>query len=173
MSEESFNPYITMSIASMGSSTLPKIEKRISAPRDVIDISDIDGARSAPKYRLFPDKPQFNNSDIPGATSKPLIHSRNVRDNTLYIDDIDGTRRAIKDRMMRTGRHVDPLQPTYNLPTFVPVEPERTKFIKDPLNISDIEGTKIIKQKEWSTRNILDTSDIEGSHPGSKTRYIN
>lgn len=99
-STESF--YQTLSIASPGETTLPRIEKKSFAARDPNNIQDIDGAQSAPRYRLFFNKPQFLNTDIEGAAPKQHARSRNVRDNTLYVDDIEGTRHTIKDRMMRT-----------------------------------------------------------------------
>lgn len=94
--------YQTMSIASSGEPTLPKVEKRVFQMRDPNNITDIDGAQSAPRYRLFTNKPQFLTTDVEGAVPKPHTRTRNVRDNTLYIDDIEGTRHTIKDRMMRT-----------------------------------------------------------------------
>lgn len=160
------DPYLTMSITSPGPATLPAHEKKVYAPRSTNDISDIDGARPQPKYKVYANKPQFLNGDIPGATSKQLIRGRNVRDNSLYIDDIDGTRRTIKDRMMRTNRHVDPLQPNYPLPTFVPTEPVTVPFKRDPLNISDIEGTKPKPKQEFAPKDTMFISDIEGARPG-------
>ena len=94
--------YQTLSIASPGEPTLPRIEKKHHSARDPNNVQDIDGAQSAPRYRLFFNKPQFLNSDIEGAAPKQHARSRNVRDNSLYVDDIEGTRHTIKDRMMRT-----------------------------------------------------------------------
>ena len=85
-----------MSITSYGPSTLPKEGNKLLArfqEKKINDVSDIDGARSQPKYKhYFSDKPAFMPSDVEGSTSKPLTHTRNTRDNTLYIDDIEGTR---------------------------------------------------------------------------------
>lgn len=85
-----------MSITSYGPSTLPKEGNKLLArfqEKKTNDVSDIEGARSQSKYKhYFTDKPAFLPSDVEGSTSKPLTHSRNTRDNTLYIDDIEGTR---------------------------------------------------------------------------------
>jgi hypothetical protein len=162
--------YQTMSITSPGPATLAKSEKRVLQKRDNNDVSDIDGAQSGPSYRLYTNKPQFLNSEIEGATSKQLTRARNVRDNSLYIDDIEGTRHTIKDRMMRTGRHGNPLDPVYPLPSFVPVEQPPTRFIKDPMNIDDIEGSRSKVKKEFTTRDTLNVNDIDGSRPGLKTQ---
>ncbi|RYY72606.1 hypothetical protein EON63_20665 [archaeon] len=166
------NPYLTMSIASAGPATLPKFEPRHVATKNTIDVSDIDGAQPAPKYKVYTNKPIFQPSDVPGATSKQLIRGRNTRDNSLYIDDIEGTRRMIKDRMMQTKRHVNPLEPEYSLPSYSPVQQPAPKFVRDMIDVSDIEGTRPRPKKEFGTRDIMSVNDIDGSHPGSKHMYV-
>lgn len=157
--------YVTMSIASLGEPTLPRPEPRPFQEKKINDISDISGAKSGPKYQHFFNKPQFLQSDVQGSTSKALSWGRNVRDNSLYIDDIDGTRHSIKDRMMRTGRHVDPLAPSYPLPSYVPAENPPTKFIKDPQDHSDIEGSYSKTKKYFATRDTMRIDDIAGTKP--------
>ena len=157
--------YVTMSIASLGESTLPRRDSRPFQEKKINDISDIDGARSGPKYQHYFNKPQFLQSDVQGSTSKSLSWSRNVRDNSLYIDDIDGTRHSIKDRMMRTSRHVDPLVPAYPLPSYVPAEDPPTKFIKDPLDHSDIDGSYSKPKKQFAPRDTMKIDDIAGTRP--------
>lgn len=168
MSDDS---YLTLSITSPGPATLAQPEKKQVAPRNPCDISDIDGASAQPKYKLYANKPIFLNSDIPGAQPKQLIRGRNVRDNSLYIDDIEGTRRTIKDRMMRTNRHVNPLEPDYPIPSYVPIESAPVPFKRDPLNISDIEGTKPKPKKEFAPKDTMSIADIEGARPGLKETY--
>jgi hypothetical protein len=165
-----FDPYLTLSITSPGPATLPAVEKKVSITRTINDISDIDGAHAQPKYKLYTNKPQFlsTTADIPGAAPKPLARTRNCRDNTLNIDDIEGTRRTIKDRMMRTTRHVNPLEPNYPLPAFVPSQPVELPFKRDPLNIADIDGTKPKPKKEFAPKDTMDISDIDGARPGLK-----
>lgn len=157
--------YFTLSIASLGDATLPKVDPKPFFEKKINDISDIAGAHSGPKYQHFYNKPQFLQSDVHGSTSKALSWSRNVRDNSLYIDDIDGTRHSIKDRMMRTGRHVDPLEPSYPLPSYVPAEYPVPKFVKDPQNHSDIDGSFAKPKKYFSTRDTMRVDDIAGSKP--------
>lgn len=162
--------YLTMSITSAGPATLPPVEKRYIPTKTTNDVSDIDGARSQPKYKVYLNKPQFLNSDIPGSTSKQLIHGKNTRDNNLYIDDIEGTRRTIKDRMMRTNRHVNPLEPNYPLPSFIPVEPVILPFRRDTMDTSDIDGSRPVPQKVFTgpPKDTMNISDIVGSSPGLK-----
>lgn len=152
-----------MSIASLGECTIPKPNEKPFEIKKINDTSDISGAKSGPKYKPYFNKPQFLQSDVNGSTSKSLTWSRNVRDNQLYIDDIDGTRHAVKDRMMRTERHVDPLTPNYPLPAYVPIEYPVPKFIKDPLNISDIDGSRTMLKKQFATRDTMKIDDIDGS----------
>lgn len=161
----------SISLASAGPSTLPKEEKRVFAGRETNYIGDIEGSNHQNSFKKkFYNKPTWGPSDISGATPKPLTHSRNCPDNTLRIDDIDGTRRTIKDRMMRTNRHVDPLDPVYPLPSFTPAENYVPKFIKDSINVDDIEGAKPKVKREFQTRNTMDCSDIDGARPGLKSR---
>lgn len=167
--EENNAPYSTMSICSLGPATLPKSQKRVFAIKDTNNISDIVGTRSGPKYTQYTNKPQFSQSDVQGSTSKPLIHSRNVRDNTLYIDDIDGTRHMIRDRFMRTGRHVDPLEPQYKLPSFQTAEIPEPKFVKDPLQLNDIDKTSSRVKNDFKTRDVLNIDDIDGTR--TKPRF--
>jgi hypothetical protein len=134
--------YSTLSITSPGPATLAQNVKHQVAPRNPCDISDIEDASAQTKYKPYASKPIFLNSDIPGAQPKQLIRGRNVRDNSLYIDDIEGTRRAIKDRMMRTTRRVNPLEPDYPLPSYVPIDAAPVHFSRDSMNTSDIEGSK-------------------------------
>lgn len=160
-----------MSIASLGDATLPRPSKRPFQEKRTNDISDISGATSGPKYERFYNKPQPQQSDVAGSTSKPLSWSRNVRDNSLYIDDIEGTRHTVKDRMMRTTRNVNPLQPEYKLPSFVPAENPVPKFMKDPQYHEDIDGSTVKPKKYFETRDIMNVDDIEGSRPNWKPRH--
>lgn len=165
--------YTTMSIASVGDPTLPSRQKKIFAEKATNDISDIEGSKSSSlKYKHFFNKEQQSNADVPGATSKILHRARNVRDNSLYIDDIDGTRHLVKDRMMRTSRHINPLEPHYPLPTYKPAEYPETRFTKDPQMHEDIEGSFPRPQKSFETRDIMSTSDIVGAQANWKPRHV-
>lgn len=111
----------------------------------------------------FSNKPAMNSSDIAGSISRPLTHSRNVRDMSLYIDDIDGTRHSIKDRMMRTKRHVNPLVPEYELPTFVPARVPEAPFLRDSMNNVEVEGSTTKPLQKFQMRDTISTNDIVGA----------
>lgn len=162
--------YTTLSIASLGAATLPKEEKRVIRGRDSNDISDIDGARTTNRYEKYTNKPQFLNSDVPGASSKILSHSRNVPDRSLEIDDIDGTRFFIKDSFFRTKRDVNPLNPTYKLASYAPVEPFQPKFVRDNLYHDDVEGSRTKASRPFLPRDTMSVNDIEGAQVNWKPR---
>lgn len=172
MESELFNPYQTISITSFGSATLPDQKRPVIqyATRDVNSVADIDGAQSTKYGNRYTNRPQFLNSEISGATSKPLTHARNVEDKQLCLDDIEGTRHSIKDRMMRTKRHVNPLVPDYNLPKFYNTTVPETRFMRDSLDITDIEGTrpKPAKTNLFKIRDTMTTTDIVGAQAGWK-----
>jgi hypothetical protein len=154
--------YTTMNIMSMGPSTLEKPQPRVYATKNTMDISDIDGARAKVRYN-FTNKPPLLQSDVPGSTSKVLIHGKNSRDNQLYIDDIEGTRHSVKDRMLRSGRHVDPLMPNYKLPSYSEGQYPVGKFIKEQLNHDDIEGSHVKSIAQRATRDNISVDDIVGA----------
>lgn len=161
-----FSEYITMSVTSAGPATLDD-QKRPPRPffiKQTNNVSDIDGAKSTIPYAdRYSNKPQTSSSDIAGSISRPLTHSRNVRDMSLYIDDIDGTRHSIKDRMMRTKRHVNPLVPEYELPTFVPARIPDAPFLRDTMSNDDVEGSTAKPLQKFQLRDNISTDDIVGA----------
>lgn len=168
MNEVMNHDYTTMSIMSFGASTLPKPTQARFEEKQTNNVSDIDGAKSGPKYKLYFDKPQRQQSDVDGSTSKQLTKTRNCRDNSLYIDDIEGTRHTIKDRMMRTNRHVNPLEPQYKLPTYEAATFENPKFLKDSMRLDDIHRPE---ERTYATRDIMNINDIVGAQANWKPRH--
>jgi hypothetical protein len=158
--------YIAMSIASPGPSTLPD-QKRAPvqlATRNINSVTDIDGAVSSIPYgSRYTNKPQLSQDDIQGSRSRPLTREKNVRDLSLFVDDIDGTRHAIRDRMMKTSRHVDPLNPQYKLPSVMPADIPAPKFLRDNLNVNDIDGAKARTPKKFQVRDTMSAADIVGA----------
>ncbi len=163
------DPYVTMSIASFGPSTLQngRLPSKYAVKCTNL-VSDIDGAQSTKKCDKFLNKTPFLQSDVHGSVSKTLSRGRNVQDNTLYIDDIEGSRHTIKDRMMRTNRHVDPLKPDYCLPTSAQDEIPSLRFIKDPQHHKDIDGSCVKQKLIFSTRDTMNVGDIEGAQANWK-----
>lgn len=166
------NMYRTMSICSLGPTTVPS-EKR-SFARDTDPLAkDIDGSQPSNRYAKFLNKPSFyDTADVQGSKSMTLHKTRNGPvDNTLRVDDIDGARARVRDKFLQTNRHIDPLNPNYNLPSFSPAEPHVPKFIRDPLSISDIDGTKSTPLAKYDMRTMNKIDDIEGTQPSWKPRH--
>ena len=166
--------YAAMSITSAGPCVLDnqKDESPNYKTRDVNGVGGIDGATSSVPYGdKYSNKPAKVENDILGSSSKPLTHTRNGQDLSLYLDDIDGTRHTIKDRMMRTNRHVNPLIPEYPLPTSVPTEVQDVKFLKDSMHISDIDGSSAKPLRKFETRDNMSTLDIVGAQACWKPDY--
>ena len=154
-----------MSVATLGSSTIlegPK-SKYVHAPSNVFN-EDKGLAKSYRNRPCF-----FGTSDIDGAQPK-RSHQRSVPGDILRVNDIDGASVMIKDRFLHTKRHGDPLQPNYKLPSCKVVPPHETKFVKDPMNMDDIDGTRSTVKTIYSSRDTNKISDIEGSSAGWKPR---
>lgn len=90
----------------------------------------------------------------------PVIRQSGTRVfSSLKTDDIEGAQPHSKE--FRTNRSVDPLEPDYKLPAVEekPVTPPR--FLRDQIDISDIEGAKSKPLYTKKIRNTnLDVSDI-------------
>lgn len=126
--------------------------------------ADIAGATSRNSYDQWETK--TTNMTVPHAHAPSRIHSRNCPDNSLYIDDIDGARFSPTGGMERTKRKVNPLSPSYKLPTFTaPLDRfvERGS-IRDPLSVRDIAGTMpCVSIHSSSVRDSFSVSDIPGA----------
>lgn len=159
-----------MSVASLGPATLEKPQPRfphgISRPIDIEQEPTF--AKTFTQFRST-----FNSSaDIVGASPKKnLSHSRNSFHTLLVVDDIPGTRPKEKSKMLSTDRHVNPLEPSYSLPTFKPVNIDTPKFLKDTMSVADIDGATTTQKILPTVRDILSTTDIVGAQASWKPRH--
>ena len=164
--------YATMNCtADYRTATLPKKVDPLSQlqTREVNKVSDIEGAQ--PRQKRILNKPDFmSNADIEGSKPKVLHRSRNCRDYSLYVDDIDGARHFIKDRMLTTKRHTDPVNPVYQLPSYEKPAPYQTPFVRDSFNVSDIDGAKPKHPKEFEPRETF-RNDIVGAQANWRPRH--
>lgn len=155
--------YESLSIATFGSSTLPRETKQIYERKITNYIDDIDGAKRVNKYEKFYNKTLPNLNEYSYSKSNALSqHSRQVRD-IMKIDDIDGTRQKVMTGIAITKRHVNPLEPNYDLPKSIERLNTPPKFLRDTLVISDIAGTSTKPQHTYETRNFYQVDDIEGT----------
>jgi hypothetical protein len=76
---------------------------------------------------------------------------------------------GIRTKVRLPAHPRNPLDPDYHLPTVAPPPEVPSKFLKDTLDVSDIQGAqkRSAKQPSKERRSLL-TSDIEGSQPGWK-----
>ena len=156
--------YTSMSIATFGPCTIQTEHKKLSIERNPIDCSDIEGTKPFDKYSTIVNKPDlYYPADIPGSSSKRLHKDVNYRDTSLCIDDIEGARARIRDKFHLTKRRVDPLNPDYPLPSYQPAQHYEPKFLRDSINVSDIEGATSTTKKVFATRDTMQTGDIVGA----------
>eukprot|EP01036_Dinobryon_divergens_P012438 gene12438-16761_t len=162
-----------MSIGSGAVTTIPNKTKNFARDRNPADCGDIDGAKPSNRYTRYLGKPDlFNNFDIDGSSSMTLHKPRNGPvDSSLRVDDIDGAKARIRDKFHFTKRYVDPLNPDYPLPSFTKPEPYVPKFIKDPLDKSDIDGAQVKPLVKYDVRTVNRTDDIEGAQASWRPRH--
>lgn len=78
---------------------------------------------------------------------------------SLKTDDIDGAKPKSTD--FHSLRHVDPLDPHYDLPKFEERPPTPPRFLRDSVGVGDIEGAAPKDYYTKKVRNLnLDVSDI-------------
>lgn len=103
-----------------------------------LDTSDINSKNQRPKSR---ETNSLKTDDISKSCPKKLFNFVDRPYNRFTNDDIDKTKPRAKCFM--TNRPVtDPLNPQYDLPTDLPLEPYEPKFLRDAMNVDDIRGTK-------------------------------
>jgi hypothetical protein len=181
---EVMEPFESLSIASFGSSTLPQ-PKSLYRPQNhqVFDtddnikqfyqtkitnyIDDIDGATRKNKYERFYNKTlpniQAENSLNFVSPTKRLLHNRRQIRDIMNIDDIDGTRMKVVKGIVTTKRHVNPLEPVYDLPKYIEPEAIPTKFLRDTLDIKDIKGCAPKSFEINQPRDSYGVENIEGT----------
>lgn len=139
---------------------------------------DIPGT-SPKKFGVLNNKPDFTNTNIDIERSYPkVLHILlNKPEYNLSNKDIEfssaSTVRIHETRCSKYKKPNDcrnPLEPVYQLPQVEHLEPPVPKFIRDNIQISDIQGTYPKKYYKWETRKGYYSTDIEGSSP--RKRYI-
>ncbi|KAL4464775.1 hypothetical protein ABPG74_011336 [Tetrahymena malaccensis] len=142
----------------------PKYELKEVRQRN-FDLSDIRGASPEMRGYKYNNKETFVNriDDIDGSSPKQLIKCLSKPDFQLNNKDIKGAQPQI-NKFQTTRQPFNPLQPQYQLPKAEVRVSTPPKFIRDNINIDDIEGTKP-NPKFFKTRNVDIYTEIEGSKP--------
>lgn len=165
--DDSFGMYTTMSIASLGPATFPP-PKRYAHSRNLPE-SLRDPAQNE-KARTILQKPDLllNISDITGTRSKVLHHPLRGYNPEIFVGFNARSDIICPNYMLKTRRHIDPLQPEYLLPSSEPAQPVVPKFVRDSFRVDDIDGAKPRRSKPSAVRNTLEIDDIEGARASQK-----
>ena len=147
--------------------------KQINTNRDYsANLFNLDIAGSSPKkFGVLHNKPDFllKNDDIERTTSKILHIKLDKPENNLNNSDIAlSSPQCVKFKTTR--QPFNPLEPKYILPNVEKIEPPVPKFIRDNINIDDIQGSFPKKYYKWDTRRNYFSEDIDGSSP-KKQKY--
>jgi len=128
----------TMYLSTIKDTDLGMNKYNRSVQNRILDTQDI----NSKKEKLHPrETSSLKTDDIPRSCPKKLFNFIERPYNKFNNDDIDKCKPRAKHFM--TNRPVtDPLNPVYDLPTELPLEPYEPKFIRDAMNIDDIRGTK-------------------------------
>lgn len=166
--------------------------KQLSTTRDYsANLFNLDIPGSSPKkFGVLHHKPDFTNrnDDIERSNPKILHIQLNKPEYNLSNKDIEfSSASTVRIHETRCSKHirpsepVNPLEPKYKLPYVEYLDPPVPKFIRDNIQIHDIQGSFPKKYYKWETRKGFFNMDIEGSspkkpkirNPNTKYDYIN
>ena len=179
----SLNRKDTMYLSTMTQKDFPiKKFKQLHTRRNwSINLYNLDIEGSSPrKFGAFHQKIDYTNKndDIEKSSPKKLHIKLKKPEYNLSNSDIEFSNpQCVKSKIKR---HLNPLEPKYTLPKGNPYPPYESKFIKDSINVDDIEGAKprkVIGRIELrDTLNIKDIKDSWTKKPyirKTKFEYIN
>lgn len=173
----------TMYLSTVKNTDAPtKKFKQINTNRDFsANLFNLDIPGSSPKkFGILHHKPDFTNrnEDIERSNPKLLHIGLNKPEYNLNSRDIPGNGPSCV--LFKTTREpFNPLEPKYNLPSVETIDPPVPKFIRDNIQINDIQGSFPKKYYKWETRKGFLNPDVEGSSPkkpyvrATKFDYIN
>ena len=170
----SLNRKDTMYLSTMTHKDFPiKKFKQLQTRRNwSINLYNLDIEGSSPrKFGAFHQKIDFTNKndDIEKSYPKKLHIKLKKPEYNLSNSDIDYSNPQCVNTKIK--RHLNPLQPKYQLPKGNPYPPYEPKFLKDSINVDDIEGAKPKKIiGRMLTRDTMNINDIKDSWP--KRPYI-
>ena len=144
----------------------PKKKLWIKAGNSNLATSDIEGASPSLKGYQYFNKPSYSNTteNIEKASPKQLHQQLNKPNYNLTTKDIEKaypTKTGFESKRIGTN----PLNPVYQLPKFEINPSTPPKFIRDNINIFDIDGTKPEIYYKWNTRDSMNVNDIDGAKP--------
>ena len=148
--------------------------KKMVTQRDwSANLYNLDIESSMPRrFGVFTNKVDFINKvdDIERTNPKILHYPLNKPEYNLTNKDIEKSSPQMKH--LKTTRCTNPLEPKYTLPKVEEYPPSIPKFIRDAIDIKDIQGARPQKYFQWKTRETFpkDNHGIEGSK--TKETYV-
>ena len=175
----SLNRRDTMYLSTMTQKDFPLRKfKQLETKRNwSINLYNLDIEGSSPrKFGAFHQKIDFTNKndDIEKSFPKKLHLKLKKLEYNLSNSDIEfSTPQCVQSKIKR---HLNPLEPKYKLPKGDPYPPYEPRFIKDIINVEDIEGAKPRKViGRMQLRDTMNIKDIKDSWPKKpyirKTKY--
>ncbi|MCQ2820692.1 MAG: hypothetical protein MJ252_25795 [archaeon] len=135
---------------------------------------DIKGS-SPRNIGFYSEKPDFTttNEDIEKSSPKELFLPNNKPNYNISNRDIEGTIPIGHRSTIKTNRHLNPLNPCYSLPSsgLKEMPYEERKFLRNTLDISDIEGAKPKKSLKCPPRDNINKVPKEITYFRNK-KYI-
>jgi hypothetical protein len=113
---------------------------------------------------MFHHKTDFinKNDDIERSYPKTLhFQSNKAEYNLTNLDIVGSTSQCVKFKTTRESSN--PLEPKYKLPAVEELPEEIPKFIRDNINIHDIDGARPKKYFRWQPRDGIVVNDIAGT----------
>ena len=141
----SLNRKDTMYLSTMTHNDFPiRKFKQLQTKRNwSINLYNLDIEGSSPrKFGAFHQKIDYTNKndDIERSSPKILHIKLKKPEYNLSNSDIEfSSPQCVKSKIKR---HLNPLEPKYKLPKATPYPPYEPKFIKDSINVDDIEGAE-------------------------------
>jgi hypothetical protein len=169
--DEHIGMYTTMSIASLGPSTLDKKPRSLVRLNRNQDSIDVGAAPSTKSLRYNKASMMLTVNDIDGAQSKFLHRERKGYAPEIFTGFSRRSDIICSDGMAKTLRCINPLNPEYVLPSFTPAAPQHLKYVRDSFDVSDIDGAKPRSIKIVVARDTMRVDDIEGASSTWKPRH--
>ena len=139
--------------------------KKINTQRDwSTNLYNLDIESSMPRtFGVFTNKVDFinKNDDIEKSNPKILHYPLNKPEYNLYNKDIEKSSPDVNQ--FKSKRNTNPLQPKYKLSKLEDYPPEIPKFIRDSMDVSDIQGASPSKKTYIKLKGNLSEKIIEGA----------
>ena len=164
--------YLTMSLRTIPNR--PKIEKSANERDFTLRTDDIEGASYRPPRIYNHNNFQYDVSDIEGTSSKSMFDKTKKPVDIMNVNDIEGARPYVQRNMPHSNRMTNPLDPQYKLASYKEEPAPKLRFIRDNINVDDIEGTHTKAYYDNKPpKDIMKIDDIQGSHPRKRTFELN